>query len=373
MSHIKIEFGQLQDIIQFFPKVSNQLLQANKDFMDSISRLDWQVKSKNDINYKSKQIAKHIRNCGDALLSYEKFVNGAYSKYKALDQYLEKSEPKKTVQNNISEYQVTHNKFTTKKKETYVGSEEVIAFEKDEIVGTKTVSTNKGSYEKKTSPQGEKVKYKKTLYEDNFQASNGYVNEDYSISGGLIEAEWGNNTDIVELVTAGYKEGKSYDIIYAGGHLGATGIHYTAGADGKKGKVGSEVSLEGDILKGDVDAHVQAGINENGALVGEAKIDVMLQLAALGYNGSVTFGDIKCSAKVTGYIGIGGEAGVSYDGEKLKYTISVGFVVGLGVEVTIEPTGELKKIIDKFTNIGDVINGIREYGMAYGFHLAGLW
>lgn len=89
MAHIKVEFTQLQEAEKNFSDISRKILQANKDFQTSLRRIDWKVKSKGNIDSRARKLSKRLEGCRAVLSSYSRFINTAYMKYVALENYQE--------------------------------------------------------------------------------------------------------------------------------------------------------------------------------------------------------------------------------------------------------------------------------------------
>lgn len=89
MAHIKVEFTQLQEAEKNFSDISRKILQANKDFQTSLRRIDWKVKSKGNIDSRARKLSKRLEGCRAVLSGYSRFINTAYMKYVALENYQE--------------------------------------------------------------------------------------------------------------------------------------------------------------------------------------------------------------------------------------------------------------------------------------------
>ena len=87
MSHIKVEFAQLQEVGQTCSNVSGKILQATKDFQESMRGLDWQVKSKSNIESRARKLTQRLEGCRATLRSYSSFSNTAHAKYADLENY----------------------------------------------------------------------------------------------------------------------------------------------------------------------------------------------------------------------------------------------------------------------------------------------
>lgn len=87
MAHIKVEFTQLQEAGKTFSDISGKILQANKDFQTSLRRIDWEVKSKGNIESRARKLSQRLDACRAVLSRYGTFVNNAYSKYAELENY----------------------------------------------------------------------------------------------------------------------------------------------------------------------------------------------------------------------------------------------------------------------------------------------
>ncbi|WP_462432699.1 hypothetical protein [Phascolarctobacterium succinatutens] len=87
MAHIKVEFTQLQEAEKNFSDISRKILQANKDFQTSLRRIDWKVKSKGNIDSRARKLSKRLEGCRAVLRGYSSFINTAYAKYAALENY----------------------------------------------------------------------------------------------------------------------------------------------------------------------------------------------------------------------------------------------------------------------------------------------
>ena len=87
MAHITVGFAQMQEVQQTLSDISNQVFQASSDFQAVMRRLDWEVKSKNDIESRAKKLTCKLEDCRTASRNYSAFVNTAYAKYAELENY----------------------------------------------------------------------------------------------------------------------------------------------------------------------------------------------------------------------------------------------------------------------------------------------
>lgn len=89
MAHIRVEFTQMQEAGKTFSDISGKILQANKDFKTSLRKIDWKVKSKGNIDSRARKLSKRLEGCRAVLSGYSRFINTAYMKYVALENYQE--------------------------------------------------------------------------------------------------------------------------------------------------------------------------------------------------------------------------------------------------------------------------------------------
>ena len=89
MAHIRVEFTQMQEAGKTFSDISGKILQANKDFQTSLRKIDWKVKSKGNIDSRARKLSKRLEGCRAVLSGYSRFINTAYMKYVALENYQE--------------------------------------------------------------------------------------------------------------------------------------------------------------------------------------------------------------------------------------------------------------------------------------------
>lgn len=89
MAHIRVEFNQMQEAGKTFSDISGKILQANKDFQTSLRKIDWKVKSKGNIDSRARKLSKRLEGCRAVLRGYSRFINTAYMKYVALENYQE--------------------------------------------------------------------------------------------------------------------------------------------------------------------------------------------------------------------------------------------------------------------------------------------
>lgn len=87
MAHITVGFAQMQDVQQTLSDTSNQVFQASSDFQAVMRRLDWEVKSKSDIESRARRLTHKLEDCRTASRNYSAFVNTAYVKYAELENY----------------------------------------------------------------------------------------------------------------------------------------------------------------------------------------------------------------------------------------------------------------------------------------------
>ena len=87
MAHITVGFAQLQEVQQTLSDTSNQVFQASSDFQTVMRRLDWEVKSKSDIESRARRLTHKLEDCRTASRNYSTFVNTAYVKYAELENY----------------------------------------------------------------------------------------------------------------------------------------------------------------------------------------------------------------------------------------------------------------------------------------------
>lgn len=103
MSHVKVEFAQLQEVGQTCSNVSGKILQATQEFQESMRGLDWQVRSKSNIESRARKLTHRLEGCRAALRSYSSFVNIVYSRYSELENYQCESEKKGNISQSINE------------------------------------------------------------------------------------------------------------------------------------------------------------------------------------------------------------------------------------------------------------------------------
>lgn len=89
MSHIIVNFNQLQEVGQICSVVSNKILGAKEDFQAAISKLDWEVRAEKNISTRSVRIIHKVKQCGNDLGKYKSFIDNAYNQYAALENYRE--------------------------------------------------------------------------------------------------------------------------------------------------------------------------------------------------------------------------------------------------------------------------------------------
>lgn len=384
MSHIRVEFAQLKEIERACSDASNKIIQAKLDFSRAVAKLDWEVKSKSNINSRCQKLAKRIENCSVALSDYEKFVNRAYGKYSELDRYrmnptLGKIDGgatvSKTVENDKAESKTTKDKLTTKKEINRTGQKEteVITDSYGTAVLTKTV--NEKNEQLVVSPQGVEIKVAESIYSNSEKTENEYLNTSKEFSVGAQVTKAGIKSDVIKMFTGGYVEGESYDLVNAELSTEMTGIHFGVAASGSIGGViGASVDMEADIGKIEGDIHGKIGIDEKGNPVVDVGAKAMVTAVQGEITSSVSVGDIKAESTIKGYAGsIGVEAGINYDGDKITINLGASFGVGAGVEVTIEPTGKLKEAIDYYNNLVSEAKNVFKYGLGYTGHLFGFW
>lgn len=87
MAHITVGFAQMQEVQQTLSDISNQVFQASSDFQAVMRRVDWEVKSKSDIESRARRLTHKLEDCRTASRNYSAFVNTAYVKYAELENY----------------------------------------------------------------------------------------------------------------------------------------------------------------------------------------------------------------------------------------------------------------------------------------------
>lgn len=87
MAHITVGFAQMQEVQQTLSDISNQVFQASSDFQAVMRMVDWEVKSKSDIESRARRLTHKLEDCRTASRNYSAFVNTAYVKYAELENY----------------------------------------------------------------------------------------------------------------------------------------------------------------------------------------------------------------------------------------------------------------------------------------------
>lgn len=371
MSHIMVEFAQLQEIGKECATTAKKIQQAKEDFQSSINKLDWEVKSKANIRGRAVKLSNRITRISLALMRYNSFINKAHKYYSALDSYTKNDE---IIEKDKYEETVTKNGFATKKKTTYTEYEKRNIIKDDYGTATITETYNKEVNEQEISPQGITGKYRKTLYEKDTVGESEYMNVREQISVGVIETECAVKSDAFKLLTGGYVEGESYDLIDAHCHAGVTGLNYKAYAGGNLGPIGANVGVDVSIGKAEVDVGAKIGVNENGVPVVDAGVELMVTAIEGEVTSTINLGIVEAESDIKVYIGsVGLEGGISYDGEKLNVKIGASLGIGCGVDVTIEPSGILKDAIDSFYEFKKEMDNVAKYGCGYLGHVFGFW
>lgn len=371
MSHIKVEFAKLQEIGKEYAADSKRILQAKEDFQSSINRLDWEVKTKANIRARAVKLSNRLIKISSALMRYNSYINQSYKSFSDLESY---KGNQSVIKQNQYATQKTTDKLTTKEKTTYTEYEKTTIVKEDNVTGTFTETINQKTYETETSPQGIKRKSRTTVYETKFEGRNGYVNDGYDIYMGIVETDYALKSDLAKLLTGGYVEGESYDLIDAHSRVGVTGLNYKIYAEGKKDSLGANADWEVGIGKVEAGAGGKIGIKENGDLVADVGVELMVTAIEGEIKGTVDVGFLEAQTKVKAYVGsVGLEGGVSYDGGKLNVKIGASLGIGIGVDVTIEPSGFFKDIIDNYQNFKNDVENVSKYGCGYVGHLFGFW
>lgn len=116
MAHIRVEFTQLQEVVDRCSKVSRKIFQAKDDFGESISILDWEVKSKRDISRKSRRLEQKLGNLANALSAFRVLAEAASSKYSYLENYQYESENNENISQSTNVTNTSNSSKSNNKK-----------------------------------------------------------------------------------------------------------------------------------------------------------------------------------------------------------------------------------------------------------------
>lgn len=85
MPRVYVEFAGLKEVGNDCRTVSTRVSSIRSEFKNTVSKLDWDVKYKSDINSTANQIARKLEQYEIALRNYQSFINEAYNEYVKLE------------------------------------------------------------------------------------------------------------------------------------------------------------------------------------------------------------------------------------------------------------------------------------------------
>ena len=86
MPRVYVEFAGLKEVGDDCRTVATRVGSIRSEFKNTVSKLDWDVKYKSDINSTANQIARKLEQYENALRGYQSFINEAYNEYAKLDE-----------------------------------------------------------------------------------------------------------------------------------------------------------------------------------------------------------------------------------------------------------------------------------------------
>lgn len=87
MPRVYVEFAGLKEVGDDCRTVATRVGSIRSEFKNTVSKLDWDVKYKSDINSTANQIARKLEQYENALRGYQSFINEAYNEYAKLDEF----------------------------------------------------------------------------------------------------------------------------------------------------------------------------------------------------------------------------------------------------------------------------------------------
>lgn len=419
MSRIKVNYDTMNDVASILEASSRNIAEAKDDFQNAVTKLDWEVKSKSNINSRCQDLAVRVLKCSAAFKRCENFVKNARARYLDIDEYSLKygteisishnksdttvdsnglsttttktnaeyerisstKEPgysvQRTTKENTSEEKTTNKIFETTTKTTSSTEETYTEKKQGNWSSTDQQIAYQKSHEETVSPSGKKVSDRSVTYEriynEHVEKGDESADAGFYQRMGVTETTYGIKSDGSKILSTGYQKGESYDLVDAEARYSYTLIESGVNVNGDLNSV--DIDTPFDIQVGTITAGTggKIGIDENGKIVASADAELTAKLVSMSFSPEIVVGNVKVTTKVTGYVGLGAEAGISYHDDKITVKLGAGLGVGLGLEVTIEPAGKAKEIIDNMTTMGDVIEGFEKYGINYLGHLVGVW
>ena len=85
LHRIYVEFGQLKQLGGDCNSISSKIDGIKTDFQNTVSKLDWEIASKQNINKNANQLIQKLNDYEQALKKYQVFIDMAYEEYVKLD------------------------------------------------------------------------------------------------------------------------------------------------------------------------------------------------------------------------------------------------------------------------------------------------